>query len=427
MKTFIIIIITMILAVGWCVAQDRDSIPPPDRDGLLNLYLECDDCDMDYFRTSFTEVNYMAGPFPADVHIQVTRMTNGSGGSEYTAIYTGLNEFQGQNDTTVFNVPGMATADETRETMLNYLQLHLVPYLLKTPSRDRLMLLTAESPQVNSSADPWKGWMFELAGAGSFLEQKTYTDLSLQATLLISKVTPKIKIESYNYLLYNQYEVREYSDEQLTDKYGNILRNIYSKNLVVRSLGKRWGIGLMGTFTKSDYSNVDRQYAAGPALEYNVFDYALASRKQLLLQYFVYYQHSSYKIKSLYGKMQDNFIRQEVGVKYAQLERWGDVSVSAWAKGCYTDRLHYSTGGQLQLSVRPFQGTRGLSGLSLDISGGVAWSKDQLSLRGEADTGNEEFFWEQEMEKGLQYSIGIGISYRFGSTKNNTVNPRFNF
>ena len=52
------------------------------------VFIDCISCDMDYFRTEITFVNYVRDRKDAQVHVLITTQSTGSGGTEYTSAQT---------------------------------------------------------------------------------------------------------------------------------------------------------------------------------------------------------------------------------------------------------------------------------------------------------------------------------------------------
>src|SRR5262249_12037103 len=62
----------------------------------LRVFLDCQECDFDFFRTEITFVNFVRDRQVAQVHVLVTTQRTGSGGTEFTNAFIGLKEFQGK-------------------------------------------------------------------------------------------------------------------------------------------------------------------------------------------------------------------------------------------------------------------------------------------------------------------------------------------
>ncbi|MCJ7813639.1 hypothetical protein MUP95_10030, partial [bacterium] len=72
-----------------------------------------------------------------------------------------------------------------------------------------------------------------------------------------------------------------------------------------------------------------------------------------------------------------------------------------------------------EMSVRIFRG------FSLNLNGSYSKIADQINLIAGDATLEEILLNRRELASDYQYSVSVGISYRFGSIYNNIVNPRF--
>ena len=108
----ILISLLIILGLYYSVfSQETESHKSFMRDQALKVYLDCAYCDMDYFKTYFTTVNYVIERKDADVYILVTAIKNGGGGMEYSLLLIGLNRYSAIVDTVVFNLDANATSE----------------------------------------------------------------------------------------------------------------------------------------------------------------------------------------------------------------------------------------------------------------------------------------------------------------------------
>jgi hypothetical protein len=64
-------------------------------------------------------------------------------------------------------------------------------------------------------------------------------------------------------------------------------------------------------------------------------------------------------------------------------------------------------------------------GLSLDYWGYINFDRSQIHLPLDGATYEEIILRQKELESNYFYYMNFGISYTFGSMKNNVVNPRF--
>ena len=424
MKTLIPILLVLSVLANELFSQDLpDSLQPVQNSGL-NIYLDCGYCDFDYIRTSFSEVNYMNDRQDADVHILVNAVTNGSGGSQYDIIFKGQKKYASHCDTLVFHVPGNSTDEEVRAAMLENLQLGLVPYLVKTSAKSRMILLFDESPSIAEEKDPWKNWMFELSADGSYFYSRNATMLSLNGSLYISKINPKIKFESSTSFLYNDTEYRMYDEDEedvVTDRIYDVERNLSSYNLWVRSLGEHAGIGLMGRYRKSIFSNYKNNIQAGPAVEYNLFKYSEASRKQCRIGYYLLYEHSDYNVITENHKTSENFVSNELRLTFSYYDTWGTLNSTLWASCYLNDFDQYDFGSYNTASINLAKGFSFYATFSFSVL------QNQRNLPLEQASEQDLLTGRRVLESSFNYNVGIGIAYRFGSIFNNAVNPRFGY
>lgn len=401
------------------------AVSQPGRDSLktasqprLGIFLDCGSCDMNYFKTNFTAVNYVNDAFDADVHILVSSVPTGGGGREYSIRLLGQGQYKSLHDTVLAIIPEYYTDDETRHALLDKIRLGLVPYLLKTPYGEKLTLIIDDSPVEVEQADPWKNWVFDISGYGSVANEKYARSYSLSGSFYVSKITEKIKIESSNNFSFSQSKYDYFSEDTLAT-YTSSQQDISSSNLIVKSFGNHWGLGGFASFSRSEYANLDFQFNLGPAVEYNIFSYKEASTRECRIMYSVNYEHSRYNELTIYGKMQDDLFSQNLSINFSYYEPWGTISASAGASSYLNDMSQFSAWGGATAYIRIFKG------LSLTLSGSAGYTGDQRSLRQGVGDITDIVTGQWQMEQGFSYSLNAGVSYRFGSKNNNAVNPRF--
>ncbi len=420
MKTWIAIILLFFASFYYSFSQQQPDTATAVKNSALNIFLDCNECDFEYFKTSFTSVNYVNDVFDADVHILVASLPTGSGGLNYSIRLIGKGRYKMMIDTVTAIISEDFSADESRQALLDKIRLGLVPYLLKTPYSDKLFLSIDSSPVMAEEKDPWKNWVFDISGSGSFSSQKYAESYSLNGSLYVSKITGEIKIESSNYFAFNESKFSYFSDDTLAT-YSMSQQDLSSQNLLVKSLGDHFGAGGFTSFGKSEYSNLDFQMITGPAVEYNIFSYDEASTRQCRIMYAIMYEHSKYNVVTVYDKLVDDMFRQDLTINFTYYEPWGTVSASAFGTAYLDDLSQYSLGASAIAYFRLFKG------LSLNVSGGIGYCRNQRSLRQVTGDLDDYLTGQWEMEQGLSYSINIGVSYRFGSKNNNAVNARFGF
>lgn len=404
-------------------AQQFSETGSEDSGSMLNIYLDCEYCDQDYFRTGFRLVNYVNDRRTADVHIIILSIRSGGGGSEYTMVLIGKGRYRTLTDTIVFNIPPDQPEDRVRSAILNNMRLGLVPYIMRTPQRDKLILYVDDASREEQAdfdgQDAWRNWMFRFSGSGSIFNQKSDKNINFLGQIYISKVDPDVKFESQNTFGYNETSLKFYDGDSLKDEYYSALNSYTSSNLYVRSIGSHFGAGGVATLTKSHFSNLAFQLLAGPAIEYNIFSYEEATRRQFRIIYAIMFEHTNYVDSTVHSLIRSELFTHEMHLKFMQVEPWGSVNISTFGSSYFNEHPSWTVGTNASADVYLFKG------FSFSISVGFTFLSDQYALRKDLPDAKEWIIGEEEMQTDYSFNVTAGISYRFGSIYNNTVNPRF--
>src|SRR5687768_18532348 len=82
----------------------------------LRVFVDCSNtwCDNTFIRTEINIVDFLLDRIAADVHLLITSIQNGSGGSQFQMIFYGQNRFKNITDTLRFNLDPNATDSERR-------------------------------------------------------------------------------------------------------------------------------------------------------------------------------------------------------------------------------------------------------------------------------------------------------------------------
>lgn len=412
--TFALLIIT-IFGFSQAIIDSTDI----SRDQALNIYIDCNNCDLPYFKEHFTIVNYVRDRKESDVHIIVTEMHTGSGGTEYTIQLIGRNKYLSLLDTIIFNLPPDETEEEERTSLLKNIQLGLVPFILKTPYADKLNLAIDSDDEIEEETDPWKNWVFRLSADGWGQVEKSYSSYNIYSGINIQKVTPDIKIEINAYLRYDESKYRLYENDSLVYSNDTYQRSYRFNSLISKSIGDHFGVGGFFNIRTSTFQNYELKVNINPAVEYNVFSYNDASSKQLRFLYSVGYTHFNYIDTTIYDKTEEGMFNQELRIMFKYVANWGSIDASLMGSNYLNDfNLFY---------ISSFIGTE-ISitrGLAFDLWGGIDIPRNQIALRKEETTAEDVLTRQHEMQTNYNLWVNVGLSYTFGSIYNNVVNPRF--
>lgn len=423
----------LLLVAARSVAAQQTSDTAIAQDSAIRVFFDCpgfaQGCDFDFLRTEITWVNWVRDREAADIHALISTQQTGGGGTEYTLSLIGLRRFAGKSDTLRYYTTGTSTTDEARHGLAHNLELGLARYAATTPLARRLTL-TYESPTARGTAaihDPWNAWVFTING-GAFLNgQHSIHSASINLSVGADRTTEQWK---HRLSVYENYNQDVFNDLPQFDTLGNrvgtqtvksVSRSYGGSLLVVRSLDTHWSAGVQGSVNHATFSNIDLSLSLGPALEYDIYPYSQSTRREFTLQYSIQPQYYRYIDTTIFGKTHETLGSQSLTTALSVTQPWGSATISLTAS-------HYLQNFQQNrivlfgnLNLRLFKG------LSLNVQGDVARIHDQRALPEAGATPDEILLRRRELATSYSYFTFINLQYRFGSTLNNTVNPRFPF
>jgi len=400
------------------------------RDSAIRVYVDCPDyspgCDLDFFRTEITFVNYTQNPQDADVHILITTQPTGGGGTAYTITLIGQHHFAGHADTLHYNAPPAQAADDARRAVKGVLELGLVGYAATTPLGDRLHV-SYDAPHGAAAVvhDPWNYWVFSTSVNGNLSGQQSLHNGFVFGTFSANRTTERWKINlsvNYNYSE-TDYKLPVYDsitgDQIGTQTLSSFSRGYGANALVVKSLGRHWGLGVVGSLTNSTFSNWHLWSRAAPAAEYDFFPYSQSTRQLLTLHYEIGVNQFDYYQETLYGKSRQTLFDQALTLSASVKETWGSVNASVQGANYLYDfrKNHLTFFGGTSLNL--------YRGLSFQIQGNLSQQHDQLAIPLAGATAQEILLQQHQLASSFSYFAFFGFNFSFGSIFNNVVNPRF--
>ena len=388
----------------------------PDR---VAVFLDCDFCDETFIRQEMTYVDYVRDREVAHVHVLVTRKGTGAGGSAQTFDLIGVGPFRGMDYSTVYTTRPGATDAEERSGFLRTLQAALVPYLLQTPLARRLTvgvepLEGGETAGAEPRRDPWDSWTIEVYADGSADFESRQESFYTRYGVYANRVTEDWKIQLRPFFNYS-YDRFEREEGTIT----STSRRDGFTSYVVRSITPHWSVGAFGDVFTSTYDNVDLRYRLMPAIEYSVYPYREATRRQLTIAYRIGGSHITYRDTTISNETEQLLPEHTLSAGYEVTQPWGEIDVGVNASQYLHDLSRYSAwfGGSVEVRVT--------QGLSIDIGGELAFIHNQLNLpKGDADL-EEVLLRRRQLETNYRSGLNFGLRYRFGSIYNNVVNTRF--
>lgn len=381
---------------------------------FIDVYIDCDNCDIDFIRTEIHFVNYVIDRKDSDLHILITDQKTGSNGREYTLTFLGRHEFANDNDTIVFFTQQDDTDDGRREKLVKYLKIGLLKYIAET-NVAKSITINYTAPKISDVViDNWDYWVFKLSFRSHFNGEESYQYKYLRGSLDINRITEDWKLRFRAGTNYNE-QIFSFDDDEVV----NISRGNYSRITLVKSVSEHWSVGFTGRVDNSSYSNYKLRTQFYPAIEYNIHPYSESTRKILRFLYRFGYRYTKYNEITIYDKLEEGLFKQSLDIVLELKQPWGTVETSLEGSNYFNDFSKNRISLDMELSLKLFKG------FTLDLDGGYTMIHDQLNLP-KSDVSDEDILLQRrQMETQYNYWGSVGISYTFGSIYNNIVNPRF--
>lgn len=384
------------------------------------MFLDCGYCPDTFVRQEMPYVDHVRDREVADVHVLVTNVGTASGGDAHTFDLIGLRSFEGMEFSTVFTTSANSTESEQRDGFIQTLEAALVPYLMGTSMRSRLHIEVDPSEEQQGEEevvpleDPWDFWTVEMyadGGADFESQQRSY---DTRHGVYVGRVTENWKIQLRPFFNYN-YDRFERGDRIIE----STSRRDGFTSYAVKSISPHLSVGAFADIFTSTFANVDWRYRAMPAIEWSLYPYREATRRQLTVAYRVGASHITYRDTTIYNEIQQVLPQHLLNADYEVIQPWGQVEVGVTGSQ-YLDDLSL-----LSLSVDAEIEVRITRGLSVEVGGSVEFIRDQINLpKGDADL-EEVLLRRRELETNYEAGLSFGFRYRFGSIYNNVVNTRF--
>ncbi|MBN2199123.1 MAG: hypothetical protein JW747_04665 [Candidatus Aminicenantes bacterium] len=415
-NSFRAFVLILLLALPFLVSAQVEEV---DIEALKKtapkVFIDCQNCDLEFIKTEVTFVNYVRDRKEADVHVLITTQKTGSEGKEHTLTFMGQNGFRGVDDVQKFVSGKNDTDDDIRRGLVKAMKIGLMSYVARTPIARRIEVAYQPAPGAAAAVkDRWNSWVFNLAAEGYFNGEESYRNRYMEFTASANRVTPGLKLQFglSTGITLNTYD---YSGYQYENR-----RNEYSlSGLAVKSLSPHWSAGLYFDADSSDYSNLRWALSGAPAVEFNIFPYAQSTRRQLRFLYRIGPSRMRYHDVTIYGTTSETLWRESLSVALELREKWGTVSTSLTASHYFHDFSKNRLNLFAMLNLNLFKG------LSLVTVASAAHVRDQLSLPARPPSLEEILLQSREIETPYRYFVSFGLNFTFGSIYSNVVNPRF--
>jgi hypothetical protein len=380
------------------------------------VFVECRRCSSAQIRQEIDFVNHVREPDQAQVHVLVTDQPTGAGGRRFTIAFIGRGEFQGVDNTLTYVSPQSNSYAEEQDGLAAILRLGLVPYAARTALAAQLSVhFDGDAVAAVPAHDPWANWTFEVYGGGNANTETTQTAWNARYGFYANRVTEEWKIRVRPYFNHNVRSIRrEGEDEIRTDQ-----RRHGLETFIIRSVGPHLGIGFFADYATTTIDNIRHGVTITPAIEYSLFPYADATRRQITLTYRLGYEIADYFEETIFEKLDDRLLNQSLNAAVQFRQPWGAISSGLTGLRYFHDGDHHRLTADGNVSFRLGHG------ISLNVGGSYQRINDQLSLP-RRDASLEDILLERtRLATAYRGSASVGLSYTFGSIFANVVNPRF--
>jgi hypothetical protein len=415
----LLILITAIIIPSQIFSQEDQFGADTTRTKAVKIFLDCNDCDMNYTRQEIPYINYVRDVREAEVYILVTNQDAGSGGEQFTFTFQGQGKFKGFNDTLTFTSSPDQTSTVIREKRTNMLKMGLMRYVAKTPLFHEIEIRHNKELESQEVIDRWNYWVFELSTEPQYESEEANKRLELRNSVNISKVTPDIKLEIEMDHFFNREKFIENvnTDTAITSTYTTSALSINS--LFAKSLTQHWSAGLRWDLGSSTRENFGFRTDFLPSIEYDIYPYLEATHRQLRILYGAGIQVNNYIDSTIYNKVKENLFLQRLNIAFQIQKKWGSINLLLIGSNYFHDL------SKNRIELNSSVNIRIIKGLSIRINGGIAHINDQLNLKKGDVSEAERLLQLRELATKYRVEGGIELTYIFGSIYNNIVNPRF--
>lgn len=389
---------------------------PFEDDGILEVFIDCQTCDMNFIRQEIKYVNHVRDQQLAQVYVFITWNQSGSGGRIYNLAFTGNKNFDGINNKLQYTTEKTTTDAEELDGLVNIIEMGLVAYLAHTHMTKAMSISINESASDNQQTvleDPWGNWVFDIVGQVNFDENRNRSEFQIRSGIEADRVT-----ENWRIRLDLQINNRDITIESDDEKISSSRRiNAFSAS-VVKSLGDHWSAGAFGSIGSNTFNNIRRRLWLAPALEYSFFPYAEVLRKEITIAYRIGYVNQFYIEETISEQKRDILGSQSLSIRVQYRQPWGRISTNLAGSSFLHDF------SQNRLELESFISIRVFKGLSARLSTEFQIIRDQVNLpKGDA-TLEDILLQQRATASDFSFFLGIGLNYTFGSIYNNILNTR---
>jgi len=300
-------------------------------------------------------------------------------------------------------------------------------YLADTPEASRIAITMAAAPTgtvptgtSSQLSDPWNAWVFSVGGNGNTQGESTQARTNFSANVSANRVTADWKVNLSTRGSYGEQEFTYALPANRGDTtVVSITRSYNASGLLVRSVTGHASVGARANASKSTFGNTNRSLTVQPAVEFNVFPYAESTRRQFLVSYGAGVMYQTYREETIYSRLEETRPVHTLSVSYSTRQTWGNLNSGISGQQFLHDsslyNLNFSGGASVNVA----------RGLSVNFNANYTMVRDQINLPKRNLTPEEVLLRQRQVATNYRYFTSFGLSYRFGSSVQSVVNPRF--
>jgi len=400
----------------------------------LRVFLDCQGrvrgCDRNFFVQEMGYVNWVRDRFDADVHLLLTSLAAGNGGSAISVNFHGQKAFAGKEDTLIVTTLPNDADDRVRRDLLRTFQLGLAPFVARTPIGSRLRLGLATglvTRPINPRAvqDPWNLWIYRVNGNVNLTGEQLTSRTELTSSFVANRVTETWKINLGVSGNYNQRDFKLFVPSTTVpggrDTVNEVVlqRTANANALIGRSLNAHWTLGTKVALGFSEPLNQKLALRLSPAIEYNYFPWAEAQSHQLTALYYVGPNYYRYYETTVFDELEETRYNHTLLFSLTQRQTWGNTNLSLEGSHYLHDpeRNHVTVSGFMDFRLG--------RGFSVNLRGSASRVRDQIYIAARPQSERDILTQRQQLQTNFRYSMNVGMSYTFGSIYNSIVNQRF--
>ncbi|MCW3104228.1 MAG: hypothetical protein JWO09_2668 [Bacteroidetes bacterium] len=384
------------------------------KEGVLNVFINCNGCYEDFLKTEITFVNYVRDKQSADVDLFITNQMAGVEYTKYNLCFIGMKKFAEVSDTLTYLSKSGNMEDDTRRELAQVIKLGLIRYVSHTSYAPHIQIAIDEVQDTATvTVDPWRSWVVNTSIAANIDGQRSALNQNYGGAISVNKTTDQVKVDLEVNMDYSASRFISGTDtiNTFTDT-----RQAYAR--YIRSINKHWSYGMFGKAGSATYNNQKFYLAGAPALEYNLFPYSESQQKSFTVTWLVSGNHYEYTDTTIYDMITENVFQNKLNIALSVTQPWGSASISILGSHYFNDVNKNHLSLSANTDIRLFKG------FYFSIYVGYEMVHDQISLVKGGSSRDEQLLQRKEIATSYIFAMSTGITYRFGSKYNNVVNSR---